>query len=504
MISNPVLVLRKQGKLEEAFVLAKQNLQLNPEDMEEKLSLGWVYYDYLKRHALEIDFDAFIEVLANISDLELPKKPNLLIDSLAWPIRSLVDNLISKNKWNFIVADQLFNLIKPLCFTRPSETFSLLIRTLHHGFLKYNNYLEVMDWCTLDSFEAQDYVESHINGNKGMSIVEKIYINYAKSLLNKDSIIEIDNRKQRLQEFNIRLTKLIEQYPNYVYPAYYKAKILLELGQNTKALEAVLPFARSKANNFWVWELLANIYNDNAPYAFACYCKALSLGAKDEFLLRVRQDFCDLLIESKMYVEARTEIQHLLKVYHSQSLNTPQKVKYWMNQPWYTMVRGSDNNYILYKRYKGIAEKLLYQDIPVDVVVVEYVHYDKKLLHFIKNKNFSGFFKYDTFIKNPKIGEILDVRLQKEGDNGFYLANTVERSTQQSCEAIKSGHGVIRILANGLGFIGDVYFSQELLANNYITNESAITYKAFMVFNKKRQQWGWKAFEVSLLNTNVG
>lgn len=503
MVYNSVTVLRKEGKLEEALQLARQNLNANPQDLESKLTLGWVYYDFLKKFAIEGDFNSFMEYFKNISTLGLPEVPNLLFDSLAWPIRSLIEALMLRKQWNFIQANQLFSVLKTFSFTRPSETFSLLIRTLNQGFQNYNTYIEVLDWCTLDNFEAQDYIEPFYNERKSMALVEQIHINYAKSLLQTDALLEKGKRREKLQEFQERLSQLMLRYPNYVYPAYYRSKILLELGDREQALEVFLPFARLKSKNYWVWQMLADLYHDNEPYAFSCYCKALSLPSKDEFLIKVRQEFCSLLIENKMYVEARTEISKILEVSKANSMPVPGQVSQWIKQPWYEMVRESDNNYLLYKRYKGIAEELLYQDIEPIIIVAEFIHYDKKILHFIQSKNLAGFFKYEGFIKDPVVGELFEARLKKEGDNGFYVVQTLKRAKDAVCEAVKSGHGVVRILPEGIGFIGDVYFDKQLLEKNFITNESAIQYKAFIVYNKKRKQWGWKAFQASLLNTNT-
>jgi len=56
-----------------------------------------------------------------------------------------------------------------------------------------------------------------------------------------------------------KLEELIKRHPEYQYPPYYKAKLLLALGNEENALSAFLPFAIQKRNEFWVWELLAEI-----------------------------------------------------------------------------------------------------------------------------------------------------------------------------------------------------------------------------------------------------
>ena len=490
MVDNPVTVLRKQGHLDQALSLATQNLSLDKTNLEHKFSLGWVYYDYLKLYALKGDYSNFIATFKKLKELDLHSSPNLLCDSLPWPLNSLISFCLQNKQWNFIQGNEIFELIKDIEFTRPSETFSLLIKALNQGFQGYNNYIEVMNWCTLDDFEAQDYMEPFINGRKLLSLVEQIYINYAKSLLTLSYSSNKGEYKAQVEQFLTRLDTLMQNNPNYVYPAFYKTKLLLELGDTQTALISFLPFARLKKKNYWVWEVLAQIYQDNDPYAFSCYCKALSLGTKDEFLIKVRLNFCELLIKSKMYVEARTEIERILQSVQQMNYAIPSRVLTWQKEPWYDMVRASDSNYLLYKRYRSIAEGLLYSDIPTWLVVVEFVHQQKKIIHFVQNKQNRGFFKYQGFIDNPKVGDLLEVRLQKQGDNGFYVVLTLEKSKKTQSEALKTGSGIINILPEGLGFIGDIYFEKNLLEQNTISNHSSVNYKAFLIFNKKRKQWG--------------
>ncbi len=109
-----------------------------------------------------------------------------------------------------------------------------------------------------------------------MSIAEQAYIAYAKHLLPKQSPYGIEFNRNKVEEFLTQLDSIIDKHPEYQYPPYFKAKLLLALGDKEDTLNAILPFARKKRNDFWVWQLLGETLNENPDIEFACYCKALS------------------------------------------------------------------------------------------------------------------------------------------------------------------------------------------------------------------------------------
>ena len=51
---------------------------------------------------------------------------------------------------------------------------------------------------------------------------------------------------------------LIKAHPEYTYPTFYLAKMLLKCGRNEEAIMELKPFVRQKSGDFWVWELLGD------------------------------------------------------------------------------------------------------------------------------------------------------------------------------------------------------------------------------------------------------
>lgn len=73
MSFDEIKKLRKEGKLEESLQIALAAYQQNSEDIWNKRSLAWIYYDFAKSYAQKNKVDDFLEIIQKIKELELPK-----------------------------------------------------------------------------------------------------------------------------------------------------------------------------------------------------------------------------------------------------------------------------------------------------------------------------------------------------------------------------------------------------------------------------------------------
>ena len=53
--------LRKEGKLEEALTYAQEDYNKEPDNIWNKRSLSWVYYEFAKKAAAEGNINSFLE-----------------------------------------------------------------------------------------------------------------------------------------------------------------------------------------------------------------------------------------------------------------------------------------------------------------------------------------------------------------------------------------------------------------------------------------------------------
>lgn len=501
MSFNEIKDLRKSGDLDGALKLANAALEADSENIWNKRNAGWVYYEYLKKYNSVEHYAIFKKHLLHIKALNLPDQEVMIFEQCAWKIGSLVFALKKIEPIDYTKIDEIFDIIQHFHFVQPSEAYSFIYKAFHGGYQNWSKYVDFADWWDFDNFLTNDFLEEEYNGKKMMSIVEQAYIAYSKKLLDGEPVDASGQHwgvnKERIEKFMPRLEKIVNDHPEYVYPGYYMAKLMLVVGENENILSTFLPFAKEKRNNFWVWELMADIVEDE-EVKFACYCKALSLKTPESFLVNTRQKFANLLIEMKLYDEANTEVTLAFETRQKEGWKIPNQITNWMNQDWFKNSTAKKNNQQLYAEHTHIADEILFQDIPEEIVVVEFVNQHKTMLNFVKNKDKYGFFNYKNQIDKPIIGDILMVRFSDDGDNGYFRvlsAKSVNPSTPT--EAIKTFEGGLKVISpQNFGFVEDIFVEPGLINDNTLTNGQAVRGKAILSFNKKRNEMSWKAFEV--------
>lgn len=500
--------LRQVGKLDEALQMANQALETEPENIWNKRAAAWVYYDFLKQYAQLEFYELFKEYLIKIKELRLPQDENMVFDNCAYQIGKLVSKLTTANfkssSAEISLVDllggiqkkktEIFQIISHFAFSKPSAGYSFIYKAFHKEYEKWSDYKQFAEWWDFKNFTNEDYLPEVYNGRKLMAIVEQAYVAYAKTLCESKNDVKYD-----VERFLPELHKLNEKHPEYNYPAYYEAKLLLQLGDKENTLSAFLPFAKQKKNDFWVWGLMAEIFQNDKELHFACFCKALSLKTQEDFLIKIREQFAAILIDRKMYNEAKFEINLVAKTRLAQGWRVTEALNNWMNQEWYKTAVEPKTNHELYIKYISQAEDILIKDIQEEFIAVEFINHDKGILNFIKDKNKNGFFKYTGYINNPKIGDVYAVKFDSKSQDKFYkILSAKKTNSDVKCEAIKDFKGSIRMNpSSGFGFVDDVYIDEKSLKEKSIINSQTIQGKAIMSFNKKKNEWGWKSFQIS-------
>ena len=497
MPAKEIKELRQAGKLDEAYAMAKAEFEAEPTNIWAKRNVSWVYYDFLKQNCSDEHFDSFIFWLNEINTLRLPAEEKMFYENLSWQVGKMAFIIIKYYSDKFDKAVRLFESIKGFSYPKPSEGYSFLFKGLHRGLKETSSYIEFADWWDFKYFREEDYEKEILpTGKEVMSIVEQAYIAYSKHLLPKQNQHgDINFNKERAEAFLPLLSQIVEDYPQYQYPSYFHAKLLLALGDKENTLESLLPFARKKRNDFWVWEILAEAFSSDPEKIFACYCKALSCKSPDEMLVRLRQKMARLLIARKLYKEARTEIDLLVYTRKAHNFKIPAEVANWQGMDWYKTAVPSKSNLGYYKLYLPFAEALLFSDIPEETVIVEFVNADKKILNFISSETKFGFFKYDRFFSTVNVGDTLKVRFQSGSNEGIHQLYTASNVNDDIFRNIfmKKIVGLVKI-ANGkpFGFIDGVYIHPSLIKKYKLTDGLEFSGEAMKSYNKEKKQWGWK------------
>lgn len=496
--------LRKSGKLDEALAMANQDLEKDSDNIWNRRSLAWVYHDYLKEYASPGNYENFIDFLKKLEELDLPDDETMIFDTCVYQIGKMVFGFANDEHFDSNKIDLLFEHIKSFHLTRPSESYSFLFKAFHKCHNNWHNYIQFADWWDFGNFSSGDFLEEEFNGKKVMSLVEQAYIAYSKKLLEGE--FKPDGgitghktiNKIKIREFLPKLEIIIDKHTEYQYPQYFKAKLLLSVGDESEVLTDFLPFARKKRNDFWVWELLSDTFPAGDARKISCLCKALSLNTPDEFLINTRQKLAELLIGQGKFQEARTEIEKIVSARNSRNWRIPLQITEWVGQKWYTDSKSNKENTEFYRQHINNAEEILYSDAPEEIVVVEFVNTDKSIINFVKDNLRHGFFGYSNKSFKPQTGDLISVRFQGGLKNGFNKAFSVKKVPDDTpCDAAKEFQGNLKMgeRAN-FGFVDDVFIDPGLIVKHSLKNNDSIRGKAILSFNKKKNARGWKAVTI--------
>lgn len=441
--------------------------------------------------------DHFHTSLLEIIKLNLPEEDKLLGDTISFQIGKLFFNLLKTEKFNHDKAFKIYELTKRLSFSGKTDGYSFLFKSLHKFHKDSNNYISFADWWDFDNFRTEDFQKEKLpDGKEVMSIVEQAYIAYAKHLLpkqNGDGTISFD--KEKALVFIEKLSALENSHTEYEYPPFFKAKLLLACGKRNEMLATFIPFAKTKRNNFWIWELFADVYSPEKDIVFACYCKALTCKSPGEMLIGLRQKMAKELISRNLLNEAKTEIEALVKIRIEKEYKIPNEVFTWQSQDWYKNAVALKSNFKLYEKYAHHAESVLFFDIQEELIFVEFVNYDKKILNFIASEQKFGFLKYDKFFKNINAGDVLKVRFQESSKDKFYSLYTAEKFQNEEFKKnfYKDVQGKVNIQNNkNFGFVNDIFIHPSLIIKYNLVDGMDFIGKAIKSYNKEKQKFTWK------------
>ena len=495
MPAKEIKELRQAGKFEEAYTMAKAELEADLANIWGKRNLSWVLYAQLNE--LTSNLDAFLAKINEVKELNLPASEEMFFENISIVISKAARVITHETTLDISKIYRLFDSIKDLSLKRNSKWFSVLFIAMHKGMKETNRYIEFADWWDFKNFSLENFQKEKMpNGKEVMAIAEQAYIAYAKHLLPMQTQQgEIIFNKDKAEAFLPVLSQIVEDYPQFQYPAYFNAKLLLALGDKDNMLESLLPFAKKKRNDFWVWEILAEAFSSDPEKVFACYCKALSCKSPDEMLVSLRQKMARILIARKLFNEARTEIDLLVHARTEHGFKIPAEVTNWQGLDWYKTAVNSKSNFGFYKAYIPIAEALLFSDVLEESVIVEFVNADAKILNFIASETKFGFLKYDRFFSDVKVGDTLKVRFQGGSNKGMHQLYTAIKINDDAFKKqfMKEVQAVVRIPAGKpFGFMDDVFIHPSLVTKYKLTDGMQFTGNAIKSYNKEKKQWGWK------------
>lgn len=482
----------KAGHIEEAYEQALKEHKASPNVWTQR-ALAWVLYYKIKA---AVEANQGYSLLMNLSELSV-------LDELS----TSADNMIYENVL-FKVASYVWKQLnpeRPETPTKLSELFDVLMlygskfeglkgySYLLQGFIRCEDWMGIadfIDWWNLDNLTIDDYTPYHMdNGRTAMSLAERAFIAQAKALLRL-------NNRERIKAFLPQLEVLIEEHPEMSYPGYFYGKLLLSLGGlNREALQALLPFARRKSSEFWVWQLLSEVFSNEQDKQLACLLRAVHCRTQESFLGKVRTKLASLYIEHQQFDLAKFHIEKIIQEYHSQGWHLPRDVEYWRSLPWIATVKARKDSSL---DYKSITDAILCEGANEALAVVSNVDPNTNRVTLI--------YDYEKLItqKLPLkvgIGVVLKISFIIESDGKARILKADPAPFQNGLSHAMVIEGTISKRANQeFAFLitkeKQAFISPQLVQKFHLQDYETI--KALIVYNynKKKSAWGWVCLSI--------
>lgn len=271
--------LRKKGQLADAWNLIEEILGNNPEDGPAWAERGWILFSFLKAE-LALDksgSDRVGKILQQYQSQQKHDKPGLL--------HSMMLNLAVR--------------------AHRSEIFE--------DFISFFQW-----WEPSSSYRKEDY-DPFVNpsipipptGGKPQSLVEK-----AASALNR-AIQDSTKVNQATLEWADRTFKdLIDNKPDHLWAPLWRSKTLSAMNKTNEARALLIPFARTKSSQSWVWKGLAETYPVKEDMHLALLSQAYFCGqSSDEiFNLSIYQMLADVFNLRQQYPQSLYFLERIQSV----------------------------------------------------------------------------------------------------------------------------------------------------------------------------------------------
>lgn len=411
--TRPVTELRKSGRLDEAFKLASEQVAAPGADDWDIADLGWCLIALVKRHAADQDQAELRKYLDQLAQLQVPMSNDLLVEQRERTL-TLADSerrevMAARNlgkEGRHAEAVRTFSLLSAQGVLTPDDKVAYgweLFRASQAAFKTADGkemslgaidtikrhlsaYLKLgiaerglLHTCMLQQaerlargdhlrlvafsrlwdlalFRPEDYRESRqTDGKVFPSLFETVIQRASKEAANGGSPAEM----RYIQPY---LEGALKQFPENVWLKLNMVKLLRGLDRTDEARQLATEFARSKAGEYWTWELVGDLEHDQTV-RLSCYAKALTCSDDDTFVSKVRLKFAEL-IAADHPGHAKAEVERVIEHRRREGKRIPVDAERLMQEAWFAAATASPAGRLLYDRFKAQAEELLFSHLP--------------------------------------------------------------------------------------------------------------------------------------------
>ena len=481
----------KAGQVQDAYDLAKADLEKLPTDVWTQREVGWALYYMIKVDSENGDYASLSEHIDELKSLDQLTVANdsMILDNVQFQIANFIRNHIPLTDMGaFAKLSNLFSKLKDYAFN-PSRGHSYLLQTC----IKFENWLEMadfIDWWNLDNLTKEDYTP-YINqkGKKIMTLAERAFIANSKALLRL-------NNPERIKEFLPKLDNLMKTHKEMMYPGYFYGKLLLALGSNSnEALKVIIPFVRKKVTEFWVWQLLSEVFTDDEEKQLACLLRAVHCRAQETFLGKVHIKLAALYIKRGQLKSARYHIDAVTQCYMSQGWRLPNEIDCWTHQPWINSTTPDGKASI---DYMTITDAILCDGSEECIAVVTYVDMNshKSFIIYGKEKRTAQKFRFKVYA-----GDILKLHYIADDEGRMKVLKSATVTLPSDLDYAKYAEGKIakrddKEFAFFKSGSISCFVSPSIVRKYDLKNGDSVRSLIAYDYDKKKQSWNWACVKV--------
>lgn len=516
---DPILAaydLRKAGKPKEALNIIVSYIKDNKSDEYAKLAFAWIMYDYLK--ATEQNFATYIKYFKKMNDF-VQFDFRIKNESLEILLKSFLKSIREVVKQGELPANRIFEQFKRFVGNSPSfiekrtlnvstdnnypSQSRLLIREMLNK-LNDINYFSFIEMIGFNWFDDSDYLTSSFT--KDGKIVEmrplaETILNYhARKLINSD---EKFATREKIMVFLPRLAIAINKYPEYEWLPYYRSKLLIKIGNNKQAFSELTEFARSKRRDFWVWDLLSELVDEDER--LNCICAGLLCKTEPKKIVRLQEKSIKSLLKRELYAESKYILDKLIETRTNEGWKISDEIQCMTKDSWYINSKSIQNIYSL-QPYADQAQKILYRSLPFTDTFITYINDEKGVINFqyiLDNTIKRGYFYKNTIDKDFQLQLYSVIKIQmiadKKYENLFHVFLIEKGNEEFKSNFVKKFCGIFENVKE-YGFIRDniyeIFISSNLVKEKKILPFSMVSGSLIKNWNNKKNSWTWEVISI--------
>lgn len=260
--------LGKEKRVDEAFESIRPYLQNNEVPANFYQPVGWTVYRFLKKHNAQlppVEANNIIGYYLNIS----PHKPDMV---------------------------HSFIMVQVLAYKK-----------MHASNFSFINFCHAWD---LKCFRQEDYLSEKSTTSEGKSVTFQSLAVKVATCLYKE--LKMERKPEQAREFLPFFEDISAKCPDYAFTPLYIANLYAWCGEAEKAITE-FRLMLLKDQQWYVWKHLGDLLEPTLR--IACYCKAITMMSKEDYLVDVHLSLAGLL-QSDNAPQAAFELQTYMATCH--------------------------------------------------------------------------------------------------------------------------------------------------------------------------------------------